>query len=69
MMVVIAYFIMRRSENDEKILLLAAILVCVYLPAQNWTKSTNTNQIYDLSAKGNDRYLATWVSFTIEYGK
>ncbi|HRR51774.1 MAG TPA: hypothetical protein P5252_08115, partial [Candidatus Cloacimonas sp.] len=44
----------------RRILLLAAILVCVYLPAQNWTISTNTNHIYDLSAKGNDLYLATW---------
>lgn len=44
----------------KKILLLTAILIWVYLPAQNWKTYTNTNHIYDLSAKDNDLYVATW---------
>ncbi len=42
----------------KKILLLTAILIWVYLPAQNWKTYTNTNHIYDLSAKDNDLYVA-----------
>ncbi len=42
----------------KRFFLLVTLLISVFLTAQNWKTFTNTNHIYDLSAKDNDLYVA-----------